>query len=189
MKKKSQRIASIAPGFSSFLHSICVGKKVASEAGANDDETSVELDQLLEIKKTTIANIILNARNRKCNAFQVAVGVYLHSTNTPDKVISTLHHAGLCVSQASISRAIRSLSTEALVSLSTLGKDLLIAYAYDNFDILLKASTPTVETNTDPLKHLTSGLVFPSNTMFGLRTCSSLILVIKENDKFLVMSL
>lgn len=108
----------------------------------------------------TVTNIILNVRNRNCNAFQVALGVYLHSTNTPDKVISTLHHAGLCVSQASISRAIKSLSAEALTSLSSLGRKLLIAYAYDNFDILLKALVPTVEANTDPLKHLTSGLVF-----------------------------
>jgi hypothetical protein len=91
----------------------------------------------------------------------VAVGVYLHSTNTPDKVVSTLHHAGLCVSQASISRAIRSLSAEARTSLSTLGRDLSLAYAYDNFDILLKAQVPTVEMDVDPLKHLTSGLVFP----------------------------
>lgn len=89
------------------------------------------------------------------------MGVYLHSTNTPDKVVSTLHHAGLCVSQASISRAIKSLSAEALTSLSTLGRDLSLAYAYDNFDILLKAQVPTVEMNVDPLKHLTSGLVFP----------------------------
>lgn len=93
--------------------------------------------------------------------FQVALGVYLHSTNTPDKVISTLHHAGFCVSQASISRAITSLSAEALTSLSLLGRSLLIAYAYDNFDVLLKALVPTVENNTDPLKHLTSGLIFP----------------------------
>ena len=95
------------------------------------------------------------------NAFQVALGVYLHLTNTPDKVISTLHHAGLCVSQASISRAITSLSAEALASLSSLGRSLLIAYAYDNFDVLLKALIPTVENNIDPLKHLTSGLIFP----------------------------
>ena len=37
----------------------------------------------------------------------------------------------------------------------------MVAYAYDNFDILLKATSPTVEKNTDPLKHLTSGLIFP----------------------------
>ena len=76
-------------------------------------------------------------------------------------MISTLHHTGLCVSQTSIFRAIKSLSAKALASLSTLGKGLLIAYAYDNFDILLKPLVQTVEKDTDPLKHLTSGLVFP----------------------------
>lgn len=36
-----------------------------------------------------------------------------------------------------------------------------MTYAYDNFDILVKALTPTIKNNTDPLKHLTSGLLFP----------------------------
>ena len=50
MKKMSQRIASAAPGFSSFLHSVCVGKKAASGAtGVGDGETDIEPDQLLEI--------------------------------------------------------------------------------------------------------------------------------------------
>jgi len=53
------------------------------------------------------------------------------------------------------------LSAEALESLSLLGKDFLITYAYDNFDVLLKPLVPTIEDDADPLKHLTSGLIFP----------------------------
>ena len=48
-----------------------------------------------------------------------------------------------------------------LESLSHVGENLLITYAYDNFDILLKLLVPTIEDDTDPLKHLTSGLIFP----------------------------
>ena len=55
--KMSQRISAMAPGFSSFLHSICVGKKVLGEVAVDDDENGVRLDvrrnidpaQLLEI--------------------------------------------------------------------------------------------------------------------------------------------
>ena len=64
-------------------------------------------------------------------------------------------------SQATISCAIRSLSAEALKSLSLLGENLLIAYAYDNFDVLSKPVVPTVEDDADPLQRLTSGLAFP----------------------------
>ena len=38
MKAMSRQIAEAAPGLSSFLHSICVSKKVLSEAAADDDE-------------------------------------------------------------------------------------------------------------------------------------------------------
>jgi len=34
-------------------------------------------------------------------------------------------------------------------------------WAYDNFDVLLNSPTTTFENNIDPLKHLTSALVFP----------------------------
>jgi len=57
MKKMSERIAAVAPGFSSFLHSVCVGKRVLSEVVVDDDEAGVRPDvrrsvdpaQLLEI--------------------------------------------------------------------------------------------------------------------------------------------
>jgi len=60
MKKMSQQIATEAPGFSSFLHSICVSKRALSEAVAEDDETgvrpearrSVDPAQLLDIVRT-----------------------------------------------------------------------------------------------------------------------------------------
>ena len=114
-----------------------------------------------EQRKITIASIILNTRNQKCNAFQVAIGVFLHSTHTPDRVINALHRAGICISSTSISRAIKSMSAQTIELLATLGGTLLLLYAYDNFDIQGKPSTPTLENNVDPLRHLTSALVFP----------------------------
>jgi len=91
--------------------------------------------------------------------FQVAVGVFLHSTHTPDRVVSALHRAGISISQPSIGRAIKSMSAKTIRQLTTLGMTLMLAY--DNFDVLLKSPTTTLENNIDPLKHLTSALVFP----------------------------
>ena len=96
-----------------------------------------------------------------CNAFQVAIGVFLHSTHTPDRVINALHCAGITISSASISRAVKSMSAKTTEQLATLGRTLCLLYAYDNFDIQEKHSTPTLENNIDPLRHLTLALVFP----------------------------
>ena len=62
VKKMSQWIFAMAPGFPSFLHSICVGKKVLGEVAVDDDKNGVRLDarqnidpaQLLEIVRPLI---------------------------------------------------------------------------------------------------------------------------------------
>jgi len=51
------------------------------------------------------------------------------------------------------------MSAKTIQRLTTLGMTLMLAY--DNFDVLLKSPTTTLENNVDPLKHLTSALVFP----------------------------
>lgn len=63
MKEMSRKIASAAPGFSSFLHAVCVRKNaMSSEAVVDDDEASVEPDWLLEIVCTLIFHInLMNA--------------------------------------------------------------------------------------------------------------------------------
>ena len=79
--------------------------------------------------------------------------------HTPDRVISALHRAGITISQSNIERTIKSMSAKTIQLLVTLGMTIL--WAYDNFDVLLKSLTTTLENNVDPLKHLTSALVFP----------------------------
>lgn len=107
----------------------------------------------------TITSIILNTRNQKCNAFQIAIGIFLHSTHTPDRVISALRRAGISIFRSSIARAVKSMLAKTIQRLRTLGMTLLMAY--DNFDVLLKSMTTTLENNVDPLRHLTSALAFP----------------------------
>ena len=87
----------------------------------------------------TLTSIMLNTCNQKCNAFQVAIGIFLHSTHTPGRVTSALHRAGISMSQPSIERAIKSMSSKPIQLLATLGMTIL--WAYDNFDVLLKSLT------------------------------------------------
>ncbi|KAJ7078049.1 hypothetical protein B0H15DRAFT_805015 [Mycena belliarum] len=78
-------------------------------------------------------------------------------TNTPSKVIETLAHMGISISEQSIEQAIHSLSRESYAKLREMGQTLLTGYAYDNFDIDFKLVVPTVEKEKDTLTHLTSG--------------------------------
>jgi len=95
--------------------------------------------------------IILNTHNQKGNAFQVVIGIFLHSTRTPDHVVGALHCAGTRISSASISRAIKSMSAKMIELLATFWGALLLLYAYDNFDIQEKCLTPALETPSDIL--------------------------------------
>jgi hypothetical protein len=102
---------------------------------------------------------MMQSRNSKCNALESVFGIFLHSTNTPEKVIQALSHMGISISQTAIHRAIHSLSAETAETLRDLGQTLLVGYAYDNFDINFPTLVPTVEKAADPLTHLTSGAV------------------------------
>lgn len=102
----------------------------------------------------------MHALNRRCNALAAINSVFFHSCNTPDKVIKALAHTGLSVPPTTINRAVRSLSLENARGFRELGQSLTAAYAYDNFDIMLNTTTPTIEKGTDNLIHMTSALAF-----------------------------
>ncbi|KAG1836731.1 hypothetical protein DFJ58DRAFT_719029 [Suillus subalutaceus] len=89
------------------------------------------------------------------------LGMFLQSTHTPHKVIETLERIGVSVSANAIQAATKSLSVQTHQHLQSLGRSLLAAYAYDNFDVDLKTHQHTIENSTESLKHLTSGLMFP----------------------------
>jgi hypothetical protein len=102
-------------------------------------------------------SIMMQSRNSKCNALESVFGIFLHSTNTPEKVIQALSHMGISISLSAIHTAIHSLSLETYEALRTMGQTLLVGYAYDNFDIDFKTGVPTIEKIGDTLTHLTSG--------------------------------
>ena len=108
-------------------------------------------------KKVVIISIMMQSTNQKCNALESVFGIFLHSTNTPEKVISALAHMGLSISVDAINKAVHLLSHETFHTLRAMGRSLLVAYAYDNFDIDFRRSVPTIEKTGDTLEHLTSG--------------------------------
>lgn len=112
--------------------------------------------------------------NQKCNALPSILGIFCHSSNTAERVVEVLARMGISISISSIHDAIVSLSNKAQETVWKLGETLTVAYAYDNFDVDLKSSVPTVEKSGDSLQHLTSGLLFslPEGTTKDDLRCS-----------------
>jgi hypothetical protein len=106
-------------------------------------------------------SIMLQSSNQHCNALQSIIGVFLKSCNAPETVCEFLAQAGLSLSSSSINNAITNLSREAGTEIRKLGKSFLTLYAYDNLDIDLKHSVPTLEKSQETLIHLTSGTMLP----------------------------
>src|ERR1700690_3658929 len=101
--------------------------------------------------------------NQKCNPVAAVIGIFCHSTSTPELVIEMLAHAGLSISLASIHQMVTVLSQKSCHKLRELAKTKLSGYAYDNFDMDFKSSLPTVEKPGSTLRHATSALTFPLN--------------------------
>ncbi|KAJ7172147.1 hypothetical protein C8R46DRAFT_1258157 [Mycena filopes] len=105
--------------------------------------------------------MLMQSTNQQSNMLESVFGIFLHASNTPSKVIETLARMGISISLNSIHNAIHSLSRETADRLQTMGRSLLVSYAYDNFDINFPNVVPTVEQSTDTLTHMTSGgLIF-----------------------------
>jgi len=100
---------------------------------------------------------MMQGTNQKYNALESVFGIFLHLCNTPQKVIDALAHMGISISVDTIHTAIHSLSCKTYETLCRMGQTLLVAYAYDNFDIDFKTRVPTVEATHNTLTHLTSG--------------------------------
>ncbi|KAI0699966.1 hypothetical protein BC835DRAFT_1267159, partial [Cytidiella melzeri] len=116
-----------------------------------------KLRAMREIKTVTILSQLLQSRYMKCNTLQSVMGIFLHSCNTPKKVIKVLACMGISVSLTSIHRAIHSFKSECSTDIQRLGCTLSASYAYDNFDVKFSTGIPTVDSSEDLMVHLTSG--------------------------------
>ncbi|KAJ6578606.1 hypothetical protein B0H10DRAFT_1836287 [Mycena sp. CBHHK59/15] len=108
-----------------------------------------------------IISMLMQSANQQSNILESVIGIFLHASNTPSKVIETLAHMGISISIDSIHNAVHSLSRETYHRLRAMGQSLLVSYAYDNFDINFPHLIPTLEKTTDTLTHMTScGLLY-----------------------------
>ncbi|KAG2137189.1 hypothetical protein BD769DRAFT_1626747 [Suillus cothurnatus] len=103
---------------------------------------------------------MMRCTNQHSNTFQSLLGIFLQSTHTPQKVIETLERIGVSVSANAILAATKSLLAQTHQHLQSLGQSLLMAYAYNNFDVDLKTHQHKIENSMESLEHLTSGLMF-----------------------------
>lgn len=109
---------------------------------------------------------ILYGLNRTCNLFSSIMGVFLHTCNTPTRLINALWRLDICISSSSIDNAINSLSLEAEHNIMQAGRSLQYNYVLDNFDIQKKHSQPVVDQLDQTMFHLTAG------TLIRLVHCS-----------------
>ena len=119
----------------------------------------------------------MQSSNKRCNALQSVFGIFLHASNTPETVRELLSRIGVSISPNAINEAVSSLSKEAEAEVRRLGHTQLVSYAYDNLDIDLKHSVPTVENPQDTLIHLTTGTMLPLYHGVSLRDldCSDIL--------------
>ncbi|KAF9489358.1 hypothetical protein BDN71DRAFT_1401771, partial [Pleurotus eryngii] len=106
-------------------------------------------------------NIMMKSSNQQCNSFQSVVGIFLHSANTPETIIEFLSSLGISISTTMIKQVVSSLSKKAEDSMKALGKTVQALFAYDNLDIDLKQSVPTIENSDETIVHLTTGTMLP----------------------------
>ena len=102
------------------------------------------------------ASRLAQANNMRCNLLGTIMGIFLHTCNTPDRVIDVIWRSNSSISAKSINNAIDSLSNAAEVELKKAGRAFKYSYVVDNFDVQLKHKVTTVEQSTDTLFHLTS---------------------------------
>ncbi|KAF8171789.1 hypothetical protein K438DRAFT_1981940 [Mycena galopus ATCC 62051] len=118
------------------------GKFASRAPNAGKEAKEKRRDAIKTIKTTVMISIMMQSRNSKANALESIFGIFLHSTNTPEKVIQALAHMGISISPTAIHRAIHSLSAETADTLREMGQTLL-------------SLSPKIEQAADPLTHLT----------------------------------
>ena len=83
--------------------------------------------------------------------------MFLHSCKASESVVEFLSRIGLSISRTAIDDAVANLSRESARRMRDLGWTRLASVAYDNFDVELKTTIPSVDKPHENLVHLTSG--------------------------------
>lgn len=118
---------------------------------------AADISFLVAQKQAVCIAILAQSTHQRCNALQSVIGMFLHSCRAPEATVELLSRVGLSISRSAIDDAVSSLSRESAREMKTLGRTRLVSVAYDNFDVELKTSVPTVDKPHENLAHLTSG--------------------------------
>ncbi|EPS94522.1 hypothetical protein FOMPIDRAFT_49843, partial [Fomitopsis schrenkii] len=123
----------------------------------SEESTAADISFLVAQKQAVCIAILAQSTHQRCNALQSVIGMFLHSCRAPEATVELLSRVGLSISRSAIDDAVSSLSRESAREMKTLGRTRLVSVAYDNFDVELKTSVPTVDKPHENLAHLTSG--------------------------------
>ena len=88
---------------------------------------------------------MMQSSNQCCNALQSILGIFLHCCNAPEAVRECLAHMGISISVSAINSAVTNLSKQSEDEMQHLSESFLTSYAYNNLDIDLNHSIPTVK--------------------------------------------
>jgi hypothetical protein len=110
-------------------------------------------------RRVIIISVFLLSSNIRANALPALIAVYLHSTNTPDRVIEVLAHMGLSISLQTTRRAIQSLSDAAIERIKKVGQSLEASPGYDNINITFNVAEPTATSQSQFRNMTTATLV------------------------------
>ncbi|XP_006457382.1 hypothetical protein AGABI2DRAFT_79752 [Agaricus bisporus var. bisporus H97] len=130
-----------------------------------EPEATIQSTHTVIVKKQIVClSIMMQNTNRKCNALQSLVGLFLQACGAPEAVVRLLSHLGVSIAPSTINNAIKSLSIRSEDQIRTTAATFTTAYAYDNLDINLKHHMPTLENSHESsIVHLTSSAMFPLN--------------------------
>ncbi|KAF8660769.1 hypothetical protein AX16_001545, partial [Volvariella volvacea WC 439] len=167
----ARRMQKLTPCTWNLLTSLMEGNGVChivSWVGLDKDDVSVDEEQqnakeilgIRTAKKVMVLSLLMQFLNQKANFLQGLLGVFLHSSNASERIITTLAHIRVTVSLSSIHNITNSLSLKTEKSLLELGKTKGIAYAYDNFDVDIHRQISTASNSSSTLQHFTSAIVF-----------------------------
>ncbi|KAG8723611.1 hypothetical protein FRC09_002576 [Ceratobasidium sp. 395] len=128
------------------------------------------------VRRLLLFSMCMNSSNMRCNALLAIVGMFAHSTNTSERMIEFLSHAGLSIAPSSINLMINQMSTNAQNSLRNELSDFLSAIGYDNLEVRFDTEQPTPE-NPGQLVSMTTAAFFPlrpGTNKEDLRVCKEL---------------
>ncbi|KAG0012791.1 hypothetical protein BGZ82_002424, partial [Podila clonocystis] len=106
--------------------------------GKNDAETHRRPHRNPVSVRGCVAAMLLFMTSQKCNAFQTVMGVFLHCTGCPTRVLDILSSFGLSVSDDQVRKALANMTkdTQNQVKKAVLNNDWFVIY--DNINIAMK---------------------------------------------------